>query len=410
MLTKGWDTISIIKQDTINTQLKSLWDKKNADFSIDLEDGHGSISGTFDCFQITDGGGGKNLRLRLPILSGKLTIDGAVIALDGVNVVITVILTLLPSQNHVSILKTTYTKIVSESEIKNGQKGWIYPVTVTGMNKDASIYSQLILLSICKYLIEHPGQMELLFAEINFAKSSSPEWARPKKCAYSYLDTGYLAIMAVCDDRDISDLPLDVDISGIEMRSNSFYLMSGRMMMKNLILPGLTQLYSNAGVDDFQYSDGGFTNIKDLKMKQIKSGAIYYTPRVFKNQNVVKIESDCVRVNYDGDCDLKANLSMNWNGWVKMTPILSAGVLKFEKKSSDFYHSEDIPWYWQWLCLLIGAIVDIVVAVISDDLIQSIEQRGGSIAAGNIDTVTWCRRQSTVKTAEIKEALVLEYQ
>ena len=62
---------------------------------------------------------------------------------------------------------------------------------------------------------KNPEQLILTFAEIRLVQDGCPDWLLPKRNAYSYLDTGYLCVLAVCDDRSITDLPLDIDVSGL---------------------------------------------------------------------------------------------------------------------------------------------------------------------------------------------------
>ena len=411
MLTKGWDTISIIKQDAINTQLANMWEGQDAHFFRMVPDGPGNVEGLFDCFQVINGGGGRIVRMKLPIKSGKLTLNGMQMNLDGLEAIIEITLSLTPPQGNLSVLKTEYKNLAASREEMTADKtGWILPITMIDVEGKTGVFANVVLDCICNYLIENPAQLELAFAEINFAKSTSPEWALPKKCAYSYLDSGYLAIMAVCDNRDISGLPLDIDVSGISLGTNSFYVMSSELMLRNLILPGLIDLYQNANQNSYSYKNGELLNIHELRMHDIKSGAIHYTPVVYQWGNILRVDGEHITVKYTGECDMYAGINMYWNGSVKLKIALgSDGTISFYKGGSSFSDDEDIPWYLAWLLPVVGLIIQIVVVVISDDLISSIEKRSGSIKAKNIDTVTWCKQTAITKSACIAESLILEY-
>jgi hypothetical protein len=105
-----------------------------------------------------------------------------------------------------------------------------------------------------------------------------------------------------------------------------------------------------------------------------------------------------------------AGITMHWNGNVKMNAMQDTnGSILFYLDGSSFSHDEDIPWYLAWLSPIVGLIVQIVVAVISDDLSNSIKSRSSSIKANNINTVTWCKNQAVVKAVSISESLILEY-
>lgn len=411
MLTKGWDTISIVKKETINSDFEAIWSSLNAHFYKALSDEAGYVEGIFDCFQVVGGGGGRIVRIEIPIKSGNLVLNDSKIDLKGMRAMIEITLSMMPVHNNVSVLKAEYKNLAkSRQDMTEDKDGWILPVKLVDPDGRTGVYSHVVLDSICHYLLENSAQLELIFAEINFAKSTSPDWALPKKCKYAYLDAGYLAIMAVCDDRDISKLPLDIDVSGIPLGTHSFYVMSSELMLKNLILPGLIELYQNADKSSYTYMDRELFNNRRLHMHEIKSGAIYYTPIVYDKGNIARVDGDCITVTYRGECDMYAGITMYWDGSVKMKVALeSDGTISFYREGTSFSHDEDIPWYLAWLLPIVGLIVQIVVAVISDDLLDAIERRSCSIKAGNIDTVTWCKRDNVMKSAYISESLVLEY-
>jgi hypothetical protein len=412
MLTKGWDTVSIVKQEKINFDLASTWDSLDPKFSYTSKYPETiTVEGNFGCWGIIDGGGGRILRLKLPIKSGTLSLGQTKINLEGTSAIIEITLSLIPKQDDTSFLKTEYKFLAkTRSEMTPDKNGWLLPLTFLDPSGQVGVYSNLVLDSICQFLLSNPTQIELIFAQINFTKNGSPNWAIPKKCAYSYLDSGYLTILSVCTDRDITQLPLDIDVAGIPMKSSSFYVMSSELVFENLILPGLVDIYQNGSSSKFYFKDRELLNKENLRMYEIKSGAIYYTPIVYKEKNISRIEGDRIKVDYIGDCDMYAGITMFWNGNVKMNALLDTnGRILFYKVGSSFSHYEEIPWYLIWLSPIVGLIVEIIVSIISSDLINSIESRSSSIKANNINTVTWCNDQSVVKSAFISESLVLEY-
>jgi hypothetical protein len=412
MLTKGWDTISIVKQDQINSDLKSVWGEMDSHFSyLSPEVGSYSIEGVFDCWQVIKGGGGSLLRMQLPIKSGSLNINQSEISLAGTFAIIEITLTLVSLLNERSLLKTEYLNLAkSRSEIIPGKSGWILPVTFLDSTGQVGIYSTLVLDSICQYLLAHPEQIDIVFAEINFAKSGSPQWAIPKRSSYCYMDSGYLAVLSVCSDKDITNLPTDVDVAGLPPTASSFYVMSSELLLENIIFPGLQNIYQKCVSTDFKYLDRELFNIRDLELNKIKSGALYYTPVVFKNKNIARVSGDLINISYVGNCDMYAGITMNWNGSVAMNVVLdNKGSVFFSKVKSSFNHNEDIPWYLKWLIPIVSFIVQIVVKVISDDLISSIESSSSLIKADAINTVVWCNEQAMVKSAFLSESLIFEY-
>ncbi len=409
MLTKGWDTISIIKQDRINAELAASWDKVDPTFYYEFEEEGRYIKGEFDPWKIIDGGGGKLLRMELPIRSGELNLNGTIYNLEGVSAVVSFTLSLIPKPDK-TYLKTAYIHLAKDSSQITDEEGWILPITIIDEKGTLGVLGSVVLDGICNYLIDHSDQLVLFFAEVDFTKEGCPDWLLPHKAKYSYLDSGYLCILAVCDDRDISSLPLDIDVSGLSFEGDSYFIISSKKVLTNMILPGVYPMYQDADESDFTITDTGFKNNRELEMDEIKSGAIYYTPVVYSDGNEGSIEGSRLNVKYNGYCDMYAGIDMYWNGNVSMSVYLKDNhIISFKKESSDFDHDEDIPWYLAFLIPIVGIIVNIVVLIISDDLIDEIEDNSASLDAAELNTTDWFGKTGVLNAAYLSEALVLQY-
>ncbi|MGO4313602.1 TULIP family P47-like protein [Pseudomonas sp. KB_15] len=409
MQTKGWDTISIVRQDSVNSDMAASWTTLNHEFSYASDEGY-ACHGVFDCWSVINGGGGRLLRLRMPIRSGFFEASGISRSLAGAVAIIEVTLSLLPQGSGQMQLKSAFLhKAEHLQQMQGDDGGWLRGITLQDPSGSLGPYAAVVLDCICNYLVEHPAQFTHTFATINFSKSSAPEWVRPRKCTYAYLDSGFLAIMAVCTERDIGALPLDIDVSGISEGGQSCYVLSARMVLEHLILPGLLQLYQGANPQDYRFDETQMVNIPALRMQAIKSGLIWYTPIVFAGRNPARILGDVIAVDYQGDCDLYAGIDMNWNGWLRMKLVLDGNTVHFVKQSSDFKDQVDIPWYLAWLSPVVSLITHIVTAFISDDLISAIAARGGSVKADTIDCVSWSNTTHTAQSSYLAEALVIKY-
>ncbi|HCJ07513.1 MAG TPA: hypothetical protein DHV96_03850 [Lachnospiraceae bacterium] len=413
MLTKGWDTVSLIRQEKINEELLKSWSGVNSAFNYSIGENTGEVKGHFAPWQVVNGGGGRLLRMEFPISDGEMVMNGASYDISGLTAVVDLTLTLIPDPETTdkSILKNQYAHFTKdESEIPDDNEGWIHPVTLIGDTSKLGAYAEVVLDSICYYLLANPNQIIFTFAEISLAKTGCPDWLRPQSVKYAYLDTGYLCILAVCDDRGTAGLPLDVDVSGLASISDSYFIISPKLLLTNVILPCVCELYDDASLSDFTITETGFYNNCELDMEEIKSGAIYYTPVVYSGKNIGAIEGSYIRIDYKGYCDMYAGITMYWNGYVKMEVSLADdGTIYFKKIDDDFDHDEDIPWYLKWLSLVVMAITEIVVAIISDDLIDKIADQGASISADGINTVEWFGETEKVNNAYLNESLILQY-
>lgn len=407
MLTKGWDAISIVKKERINSDLVSKWSGVDSHFSYDSKSGV-NINGLFACWSIIDGGGGRNLRLKLPIQFGEFTMGKNKINLENTSAIIEITLSLLPSQNNITVLKSEYLNLAKDrSEMVPEKNGWILPITFLDSGGQVGVLSNVVLDSICKYLLSNPKQFELIFAEINFAKSGSPIWAIPQKCAYTYLDSGYLAVLSVCSDKDISQLPLDIDITGISLGTRSFYVISKDLMLKNLILPGITDFY-DCPPHNFFFKESELLNKEVLGMPTIRYYSDEYNPIVYKEQNIARVEGDRIKISFNGQCDMYGEITMYWNGYVNMNALFDNGLILFSINGSNFSHNEEIPWYLFWLLPRVEVIFKNLVATISHGLISKIQLRNSEII-DDINTIIWCKNPDVVKSVYISESLILEY-
>lgn len=410
MNTNGWDTISIVKQEVINSALKVEWDQNDPGFHYDIDNNGSCIDGIFDCFQIVDGGDAEHLRMELPIWSGTFTFNNSVYPLNGLSVIVEMVLDLVPTSNDSNsfVLKTVFTH-VAETREEVDQPGWIYPLAVKG-DTDMPIDMKSVFMSfICVYLINNSEKVEQIFAEINVAGMSCPDWAVPKKCKYTYLDTGHLAILSVCTNRDTPS-DNDITLDGIDLNMSSFYVMSAEMAMGHFIIPALVKIYSNASESDYRFSKQAYSNIKDLTMYGIKSGAITYYPRVFNGKNIVAVSGDTFRISYDGDCDMYAGIDMTWKGWNEFKLKVDGNQnISFYISNSSFSHDEDIPWYLKWLSPIVSLITSIIVSIISDDLADDISNIMGNIRLDDLNSVEWCGVSTSVNSAYINESMIIEY-
>lgn len=409
MLTKGWDSISLVCQNAVNSGIAGAWPELDHEFSYTSSEGL-KCYGEFSCWSVIDGGGGKLLRMSLPICSGFFEYKSLKESIAGMVAIIEVTLSLIPKETGQIDLRTVFLRKASSNQsIPVEEEGWVRGITLLDPKGEVGPLGPAILDCICSYLIENPDQFTHTFAQINFAKADAPKWARPRSCAYAYLDSGYLSILAVTTDRSIAELPLDIDVSGIGSDDRSCYILSSKMVLENLILPGLLDLYQDATPREFAHEDNSLLNIPALRMQAIKSGAIWYTPVVFKRRNQARIIGDVVSVDYLGDCSLYAGIVMKWSGEVEMLPQLKNNVITFVKHSSYFRRQVHIPWYLFWISPVASVIAAAVSSSISDDLISAISARGGSINAGNIDCVSWTNGMHEAKESYLAEALVVKY-
>ena len=419
MNTKGWDIVSFTSTVHLNSAIHDTWKEENAFFDIVSPDY--SLHGKFDIWNVVDGGGGRYIRMELPVTKAVFSVEGREdMDLSGMVIAADVMLNFFESADSEknagrSELKFDFKRVVSPTKqaeahsFCNEEGGFVLPISIWNISAEAEIFEGVILESICQYLVDNPHKVNSVFANITYANGGSRDWLKPVHCAYSYLDgkTKYLAIMAVCTERTISDLPLDIDISGIDKSSgDTFFVISSEWFLKNVITNTLAGMF-RTGADAFFLSGDRLTNNRRVSLPSITVGAIDYDPHVSAGGVAAYIAGSSLSVNLNsGYCDLYLGITMSWLSLYTFQAKLESGNIRFETTSSHFSHSEDIPWYLRFIPL--SFIIDICVACISDSLAGKISI-SGDITTQGIDSVKWYGTGAAVKAVTLHSSLILRY-
>ncbi|MFI3263471.1 MAG: TULIP family P47-like protein [Rikenellaceae bacterium] len=420
MNTKGWDTIDLIKTESINQTLENKWNTFNKKFKgSDIEY---NFFGEFAPFKIVNGGSNKLLRFSIPIKSGSLTIHnhessdeskGAEYDLTNSECVVEIMLDFFNAKNNQKQLKINPVQFAkSKKDITDNQSNWITPIKFTGNCPD--LYGNVMLELICKYLMDNPLQINQIFASIMFSQNNC-KWTTPVKCKYSYLDStpSYMGILSVCSKGKSSDLPIDIDLVSSKSNSENYFIISQELLNLNIIVPSLINLFANSKTSDYKVNNhGSLVNTCNINMKGVKSGAITYYPII--KQLEVSVLDDNIVINMNGTCNLKAGISMTFNGNVKIKPKFQNNTICFETIGTPtFKHDEEIPWYLNALLSpVINLITIIIISCIDEDLTNSFMHTfSNGIKMDNISAVKWLENTSDMKinNIQLNNSFIIEY-
>lgn len=379
---KGWDIISITPFDCLNKTISDQWDE----VSFDIQCEGAELNGKFSKWHFIKGGGGKILRMECPIQTGVFREDETEIVLDGMKAVFNVMLNFTDkiSENRKNdennLLNLTLDcrqpryiseKGNSDNNDESDEGGIVQPIELIGCT---SIHCYTILNMLTDYIIESQQWLKnIIFADV-LLKGKNGEWISPVLCRYSVIDSvkPYLAILAVCSDIDISNFPIDVDISDLDLESGySFYAISKDLFLKNVGIDCFTNMFQSSA-EDYLLTEGILSNDQRVVMPSITVGAIDYSPYVEKGNAQMKISGSQLTVDLkNGGCNLHAGIEMSWSSFNTFSCKFEDGKLEFIKEQSSFNHNESIPWYLRFIPL--SFIIDICVACISDSLASGIK-------------------------------------
>lgn len=415
MNTKGWDTVGLVKTEHINQDIRNSWHLFNNEF--EKEDVEYQLFGRFKPWQITNGGSNKLIRLKIPFESGKFIVienGSSIKEYDLVNCecIVEMMMDFVQVNNNKKLLKFNIRHFAkSREEVTDNEQGWIVPILFKG--NISTFYQPVILEFVCQYLVEHPEQINYVFASINFAQNGG-SWVTPVKCKYSYLDSkpSYMGILSVCSNKDINNMPVDIDFKPFSDNSNSYFIISSELFLLNVMVSSLIKFFQNSCTSDYRINNLGILeNTQNLQMKSVKSGAIWYTPIIEKIE--VAILGDILEIKVDGMCDLKVGIWMYFKGRFRAYPRLINQTVEFKIDGTpSFEHDEDIPWYLSWLIPIVGWIAEIVIMCISNDLMDSITKIfGEKIQIDNISPVSWTANPEDIKLLNVKfdDSFIIEY-
>lgn len=414
---KGWDIISVTPIDHLNKTIAERWEKR----TFDMEREGSILQGEFDKWYFTWGGGGKTLRIACPLLSGTFRNGSAEIVLDGMGAIFSVMLNFSDSisakrqndeKNVLSLmLDCRQPRYLSETgcaknDFGEDVGGIVQPIDLIGCS---SVQRYAILNMLTDYIIENQQWLqEAIFANV-VLKGKQGNWLSPALCRYSVLDglKPYIAILAVCTERPISNLPLDVDIGDLDLGSgDSFYAVSKELFLKEIGISCFTKMFrSSAG--DYELTEGVLSNVRSVAMSDITVGAIDYTPYVRSREAQMKIGGSQLYADLrSGGCDLYAGIEMFWSSFNTFSCRYEEGMLKFTKERSSFQHSEDIPWYLRFIPL--SFIIDICVFCISDSLASGIRVNV-DIGDAALNEIQWHGAGRDIKSAFLNDGLVIRF-
>lgn len=410
---KGWDIISITPLAVLNKALKQSW--KGFDFNHKTSEYE--MSGKFGVWTIVPGGSLSHVRISCPITDGVLKFDGKEFKLGGLTAVFHVMMNFFSeiqmtgenaAEDHLSLrFDLRNPQYLSDGRARDAgtvgdDGGLVEPIDLIG---GASVYKYAILNGLADCLAASADHVKTVFADVVLHHDEN--WFNIRKCRYSFLDSGspYMAILAVCTDRDISALPLDVDVDSLDLNGkDSYYAISKEILTKNIGIPCFRAMFPDSG-NSYKMENDALVNTADVSMKTISVGAIDYTPRVPRGKAKAQVRGSELHIDIEkGTCDLYAGITMTWQSYNSFSCEYKDQKLQFVKKTENFFHNEKIPWYLRFIPL--SFIVDICVRCISDSLASGIHLKI-DVSKVVLEDVRWLGLNEKIKKAVINDGLII---
>jgi hypothetical protein len=402
----GWDTVSVLSITCVNRSLANdsamllkAFQFSGNNFGTSYQGG-----GDFGAWRVLSGGSGELLRLALPITSGQIRGGTAEpIDLSGIEAIVDVSLRLLPSGTKQDLVFSFGTA----GRLGDAPRPDV--VTPVGITGPASVIDalgdqgkELVLDGIASFLCADARALSYAFASINLVPPGAASWLAPASSSYCYIErpnpaggapVGYLAILSVITRRPIGQLSRTVDPELLV--GDTAFAIAGDVFLAHVIQPTLPALFGGAAASDCFVFDAASHAIKQAKafdIASVKEGLIRYDPRVTALS--VTVVGGSVAMSIDGDCDLKAGISMTF--WLRNQSRLifdatTARVAFSADPRPQSGHQADVPWWFYGGGLLVEEITELVVKVIADGIASDLGERLGSVGLAAIagQSVRW---------------------
>lgn len=402
MNTNGWDTISVLDIAQVNRQLSTRLSELMITFDTSWDDafsGSYHASGQFGPWSIT-GGSSSDIYLTLPILSGTLApaAGGSSTDISGMAVQVEVNLEWVPSSvtSGASNLQFDLTTVTDPNATR--QPGGISVMKVTDPNGTG--FGAEVGSGIAHALVDNTDKISFIFAQTGIVDTDTATWLLPVRSTYSYQtpqgsSSGYLAILSVTTDRDISGLSSNIDAGIIDSSAPLAFVISGDLFLQHAILPALPGAFPGTSANNFGYANGQITLAAAFNMSGILVGAVTYIPKVTSLS--ITVDGTALASSAAGTCDLDMpNAYMTFSA-------SSTNVLAYDVASQSFTFIKDphprtrsdsqVPWYDYLIGLgpLGAAIIASVLAVVESGVAASMagSTLAGSLAAAPASTVQW---------------------
>lgn len=286
----NWDTVTIVRASSLNeaiAQQKTY--PQTIDYSV-TDDGRDGveykINGTFQPWEITVGGSGKNIWFAVRFEDGSFTTDTRTATLPADSeVIISVGLAYFPRP---------------EAQAKNGE----YKLSVDTHQDDTapcvaimsvdtkgalSVIEESIFKSILSQWFALEETLKLfqpLFATVVIDNGTSEDftWLHPTYMSYAYRDApdigdALFGVLCMTNNRDGSEGIRQLPLISMKQGEDLMFLVNREVFVKYQFLPSLPYAVEGTTRDDYVLGDDGLTvTAEDIKLAPVKYGTATYKP------------------------------------------------------------------------------------------------------------------------------------
>lgn len=310
----NWDMVCAVSWRELNKKLKAASHNAFGEFSWSDDEGN-AISGTFSGWEIVPGGDSRRINIITPLATGRLKIPamGKDVAVDGLCPKLQVELTFVkPANSENTRLTFNFARVDKKTRVVRAGKGSVV-VLDADVNQlfpaSGAMMPQLYCQMMAEMLVAMRDNIEFFFAEImDIQPGSDVSWM--KLCRFQYAcnetikgEPGCIAVLGILADNPSpprpGSLPLIFDSALIREGGCIGFMLSRRMFMQHVVLPGLPDVFAGSDTSQFCLDDDVIRNNGDISLNRLNG----YTP-YFNRLEIAVLDNRIVLNNTYGRCDV----------------------------------------------------------------------------------------------------------
>lgn len=388
--TGGWDIVYGCSSDVLNSRLAASKDK----FAIKINGQFTGLqfNGEFTDWRFVNGGASDYVIMEITS-SGKV---GDIYSYNNMISKVRIALSFLRNDESSGNIVLDY----SANSIQ------ILEIDGTGIisnNPDISLLPDFLKDVYTKAIQENSDKLEFTMAEITDINTSGLGLKQFRYTWYQPIHDsmmGFLVILGVMDDRDISKLPLIVDHALLYDSNNNAYkavfLLSTEKFMSEFMVKAMPAIFSGSHISDYNLSGDKIVNNGNIPLTPVKSGAISYDPYISSFD--FHIDDDKTVTVLSGRCPIKGltnayvDFSLTSKNLVQYNTVNNLLILKADPNFSVTANS-DIPSWEKWIGILSLGVLNLVIECVTDALESDIKDRLVNYSLNartlGIDAVHW---------------------
>jgi hypothetical protein len=249
---------------------------------------------------------------------------------------------------------------------------------------DVKISLDLIKDTLTQGIIDNQQKLRYVFATItNFDNSGigmkkfTYMWYQPINAPKNCL--GFLGVLGVTDDRDISSLPVIIDNNLLYDNDNkpfdTVFLFASDKFVEKCLLPAMPGFFQGSTGDNYTSSNGVILNNGNIPLNAVRAGAIYYN--LYITAFNCHVLGSSIVTELSGRCPIKSlrnayiDFSLTSNNPVAYDT--QKNTLQF-KRDPNFRvtTNKDIPSWEELIGILSLGILNLVIDCVSNSMDDAI--------------------------------------